>query len=170
LGQLIPSIQVTIFGFVYVSALILFFLSLANKHDLIFKETRTYFPFIAVIILFFSYVVGYTAYVSSEKIIFMIFPQFYSGAVEAMQLRKRISENLYSAFIDRYTNMIMFRHLFLSTILLMPSLYIWFRKSKLPKFRWYSVIFCLIISILFLIAYMFARESLLEYKRNIFLP
>jgi hypothetical protein len=168
LGQLIPSIQVTLFGFVYVSALILFSLSRGNKHDLVFKEARAYFPFIAIIILFASYVVGYTAYVSSEKIIFMMYPGLKYGATEAINMRKSISEDLYKVFIDRYTNLIMFRHLFIAILFfLMPTLFIWFRKSKLPKFRWYSILFCITFSIFLLIAYIMTKESLLEFKRNI---
>lgn len=171
MGQLIPSIQVTLFGFVYVTALIFFFLSLANKHDLIFKETRAYFPFIAIIILFASFVVGYTAYVSSEKIIFMIYPGLKYGATEAIHMRKNISEDLYKTFMDRYTYMIMFRHLFIATFFfLMPSLYVWFRKSRLPKFKLYSVLLCIAFSIFLLIAYIMARESLIEFKRNILSP
>jgi len=157
--QLIPWLQVTIPGFVYLTAIFFFLLALSGKYDLNFTGIKEYIPYIAILILFFSYVIGYTIHLTFEKIIFFIYPGLNKPLAYLINIHNRMSKDLYKSYDDSYSNLILFRHLFIATILLGISLFNWFRKGKLQRLKWNSFITCIIFALLFLIAYFVAQES-----------
>ena len=77
MSQLVPSIQFTISGFVYLAFLFFTILTLIRKYEInLSKIPREYLPFLAILVVFLSYVLGYTAYLSSQLFIFWIYPSY----------------------------------------------------------------------------------------------
>ena len=167
MGQLIPWLLVTISGFVYVCAIFFFLLALAGKYDLNFKGIKDYLPYIAILVIFISYVIGYTMHLTFEKILLYILPELKKPASDILDVPQKLSKDMYKTYLDLYSNFVMFRHLVIATSLLGISLYIWFRKSRMQKFKWYSLIICAIFIIFFLVAYLQKRESLIEINQLI---
>ena len=72
MGQLIPWLQVTIPGFVYTTAVFFFLLTVYNKSNLDFNDFKEYLLYIAILIVFISYVVGFAVHLTTEQILFYI--------------------------------------------------------------------------------------------------
>ncbi len=67
--SLTPWLGVTIFGFVYVTAGVFLFLSYAGEYRLGFlKHAQPYAPYLAVLVLFLSYLVGLVAHLLSQQV------------------------------------------------------------------------------------------------------
>ena len=170
MGQLIPWIQVTISGFVYVSAVFFLLLSLAHKYDLSFKDTRYYLPYIGILLIFLSYVIGYSAHLVFEKILFCLNPEYKLTLSKLLSIRENMSDILYKSYNDSYSNLVMFRHLVIATVFLGFSLYNWFRKSRMQKFKYYALITCFLFTMIFLIAYLMKRDDIISVKNAFNLP
>jgi hypothetical protein len=171
MGQLIPWIQITIPGFVYVSSVFFLILFFAGKYDLTFsKDTREYVPFIAILAIFFSYVVGFSAHLISEKVISIICSEYKLSISNFKGMQKIISDNVFKSLSDTYVDFVMLRHLSVSTFFLGLTLYNWFRKSKTPQFKWLSISACFLFTIIFVYAYFEQKEILNVIKQSISAP
>jgi uncharacterized metal-binding protein len=77
MGALIPWLQVTIAGFMYLCFLFFLILLIAkidlDKID--FISIKEYFPYMAILIVFLSYVVGYSAHLLSQEVYYYFCPE-----------------------------------------------------------------------------------------------
>ena len=77
MSQLIPWLQITLAGSVYLLAIIFFLLILVkwagfNPKNFNHKDYSHYISVLAVVFVFASFIIGFTAYLVSEKIIFSL--------------------------------------------------------------------------------------------------
>ncbi|MFZ0456137.1 MAG: hypothetical protein WAM24_20480, partial [Ignavibacteriaceae bacterium] len=121
----------------------------------------------SILLIFFSYVTGYSAHLVVEKLLFYFYPEWKETVKNVFEMKAKIPNDSYKSYNDSYSNFIMFRHLFIATILLGFSLYNWFRKSKMPKFKYYSLITCLLFAMIFFVAYLMKRDDLIQFKNAI---
>jgi hypothetical protein len=170
-SQFIPWIQGAIPGFVYVSAFFFVIQFFAGKKNLKYDGVVSgYLPYIAIIVVFFSYVVGLSSYLISEKIIYCIYDKYTPHITKLIELQKNIPEKVYLSYRNTYEDLIMLRHLSASTLILGISLYNWFRKSEYPKFKWLSLNTCILFTAFFVLAYCAQRELLIELRTSISAP
>lgn len=166
MGQLIPWLQVTIPGFVYTTAVFFFLLTVYNKSNLDFNDFKEYLLYIAILIVFISYVVGFAVHLTTEQILFYIQPNF-STPPGILTTLKGNNPKIYQSINDNYSNLVMFRHLVLSTSLLGIFLSRWLRNNKSIKVGWVRF-FSILLVIIFSISYYVIRQNLINIKNNYF--
>jgi hypothetical protein len=151
-------------GFIYLCSFFFLFLSFRKKYNLEFiKSSREYFPYIIILLIFFSYIVGMSIHLDSQVIIYFIGDHCkncnYKFGCEAEKLirlkinAKNIPDMGNVLIGSSYNVLVMFRHLFISTILLGGSLCYWFHKRKQGWLGWRILIFSCLFALMFLFAY-----------------
>jgi len=166
MGELIPWIQVTISGFVYLTAGFFILLSIFKKYDFTFINIKDYLPYLAILTVFLSYAVGYAAHLAIQPVVYLIRPEFAPTGEKMMTLLSLTekSNEVYKSINDTYSNLVMFRHLFIATILLGISLCIWLWKNNNKYYRWKFLITCFLFAVLFFIAWRMLSHSVAELK------
>jgi hypothetical protein len=167
LGQLIPWIQVTIAGFVYIASAFFVILKLVNKKNLQFVHVKEYLPYLAILVVFLSYAVGYSAHLVSKTCIIDEFYSEYKLTQDKSRKLTELKENreeLYQSLNDNYSNLVMFRHLFVATILLGISLFIWFYKHEKRKLKWIALITCIVFAAVFFIAWRSMNQIISNFE------
>jgi heme A synthase len=170
MSSLTPWLDGTIIGFVYLCAAFFLLLSCAKVHDLGFlTKIHSYAPYIAVLILFFSYVVGLAAHFVSQHIWITWFnhPEYAYHAPTQIAMTKDTPPDLLSSLGASYDTFVMFRHLILGFLFLGISLWFWFRKKAMPAVRWSLVVSCLLLSLFFAYTYHVERGLYLELLNTI---
>jgi hypothetical protein len=165
--SLTPDIYNTIYGFVYVCAGFFFILHFADRHSLAFLErTKTYAPFIGIIVLFLSYTVGQIAYIVSEGLLGMIHQDWAYHVEHEISIRLQTPEKLEGLLISAYQTLVTLRHLTLGSLLLGVSVSLWLRGRD-SKLATVLLATCLVCALLCGIAYGFFRRDFQQTRCQI---
>ena len=125
-------LEVTIAGFVYLAAAFFTILAFAGKDDLGFLNSiREFIPYLALIVLFASYVVGMTAHILMQEVVIWFFPEYGFTAGIQLALQQNTPREILTSLGYSYGAMLLLRHLALASLFLAVSLLIWLRKK--PK-------------------------------------
>jgi hypothetical protein len=157
-------------GFVYLLSIFFGLLIAEGKYDLKFlKGFRDYMIYICILIIIFSYTIGYSILPASEKCIFIFKPKFKTGSIDLIKSHLindiKISDNIYAIISSSYGNLLFFRHLIFATFCLSIFASIWIFKNSGIKRSLYFIIFCIGFIIIFSMAYLLVREHLIELKK-----
>jgi hypothetical protein len=121
--NLTPDIYNTIYGFVYLSATFFLILYFAKISDLSFlQQFKSFAPFISIVVLFLSYVVGQIAYIVSEG----LFGTY--DAQKEIAIRMQTPEKLQAILSSAYATLVTIRHLIAGSALLGVSIFVWLGK------------------------------------------
>ncbi len=167
---LTPWLEITIPGSIYFITSILIILSIAGKRDFSFiskvTESSYLFP-LSIILIFISYVIGLSAYVITEQILSWLYPSTKYLPKELLEI-KNFSKDVYESLTYTYSNLVMFRHLVISTFVLSFSFFFWSRNTLLSRRkRWTISLSGLFFSLIFLWAYCSQREFLIVLKKTL---
>jgi hypothetical protein len=170
-----PWLEITVFGFVYIVAFSLFLLSFMYKHEYLkiaqyLKNMREYLPYIGAIILFSSYLVGYSAHLVIDPTISKFYSKndsYIKALAEIKFCNSPLSDQLQSTYRSVYTEFIMFRHLTSATFCLSLSLWFFYCKTNVKKLKW-LIIASFILSLVFLWDYCVQRAIYLESLNDIY--
>ena len=165
MASLVPWIEVTITGFLYLFAiffLTLRFLRIGNLRFL--KKDAELLPYIAILAVFFSYVLGLAAHLVADKLITYLFPYFAFDANANIKIFQAVPEDLQRKFGESYSNLVLFRHLVIASFTIAISMFSWFWGKQPTDLKWRVVIVCLFILDLFLIAYSAHRKDFVKFK------
>ena len=165
--SLLPYIQGTFFGFLYLTALFFLMLSFLKINDLTPSPIIEKFaPFIAIVIVFASSIIGLAAQSIMVKILGLIFSDNTPNIADSIVDNPLISDYLKNVFYAYYSNLVMFRHLFTGSILVGISLFVWLRKQD-SKYRRYLPSCFYLLAIIFAIAYFTTRSDFIKVKEQI---
>ena len=146
-----PWLEVTISGFIYVAAAFFLFLRITGSYDLTLPQSlHDYIPYLVILILFLSYVVGLSTHMVVAKVISYLHTEYKFDASNQIKIQTLVPDQLRATFGLAYGSLAMYRHLFIATFLLSLTLFAWLYKSPFVKFKWPLTIFCLLLAILFL--------------------
>jgi len=161
MASLIPHIWCIVFGFVYLSAFFFFILSFLKINNLELPNymhyMQNYVPYLAVIVIFSSSIVGFAAQTLIEKVIVFKYPEYAYNYNVANAIVNRQEIN------DVYANLILFRHLCFATLLFGISLFIWLRKQQ-SRFRYRLPLAFCFLSLLFMMSYFIIKKDFNQYK------
>jgi predicted tellurium resistance membrane protein TerC len=153
-------------GFLYLSVAFIIIQHLSDNYLLnLIKDNKEYFPYISILTIAISYVIGLSMYLASEQFIFWIIPKFKKKGISFGNNSK---EKQISYQKNRET-FIMIRHLIFSIFLLGISLLLWSNDSEKPelqRFLFYTFIICMIFSAILIIAYIFQRNIMIEFDKE----
>lgn len=166
------SIWVTIPGFVYLigfSLLVLQFSRIANlplekrllnllRQEKNQEPSRSYFLYAGIGVVFFSYIVGFTAHVLTECVISHFHDQFaMENVIGKLNSLAKQPDQIYDSLQGAYSNLVLFRHLWFAFGLLGFSslLYFWPRKRKTTK--WFFLWLSWLVAVIFEFAYFVER-------------
>ena len=149
-------------GFVYLTAIFFYILIFSRKYRLeITKEIREYLPYLSILIIFISYIIGHSFNLAFERIYLCICPSELKNDTITLNANKDLLESMYSC----YAGLVLFRHLFISTLLLGIALSRWLSKGRIlrrKKFKFYIII--ILFEAIFALAYWGARELFISSK------
>ena len=151
-------------GFVYLSALFFYILILSKKYRLeINTEIRVYLPYLSILIIFSSYIIGHSFNLAFERLLFWIYPGLKNSSISP-----NADKNLLELINGCYANLVMFRHLFFSTIALGIALSIWLHNGKLLviKKQFKFIVIILFVIAVFGLAYWGARELFISTQNK----
>ncbi len=159
-----PWIEVTIAGFVYISAIFFFILYLLKIRRLTFlKCLQPYAPYIAFVVLFSSYVCGFVAHTASSKLYALFSHDFKYCSPERIILNnERVPNYLLNSLALMYNNLVLFRHFSIATLLLGVALFLWLDPKQFRRQRIVVSLTCIIIPVIFVITYFVCRPDLLQ--------
>lgn len=145
-------------GFVYLSASFFIFLYFAKIYEIkINTGIKEYLPYIAILLIFISYVIGHCFNLALERILFWICPNIKNAAITLYE-NKHITNHQIESIKDGYASLVMIRHLIISTIALGISFIIWIRKTALSKFKSFAIFTVILLEAIFILAYLGERE------------
>ena len=151
-------------GFVYLLAFFFYFLTITGKYDFeFFKGIREYLPYIAIIIVFTSYIIGHSFNLALERIVFWASEEMYSQRLLLFE-GNELNNNQIEIISETYSGLVMFRHLIISIAVFGIIFLVWMNRSSWKKFRCHIVFIIIILEILFILAYCAAREMLIGMK------
>lgn len=161
-----PWLNGTIAGFVYLCALIFIIMSCLKRYDLGFlEELRQFAPYVAVVVLFFSYVLGYAAQVCSQHIYinWLCHHEFDYSAAKQIAEQNRTPPDLVLASKNSYDIMVLFRLLTFAFLILAIALWTWLRKrGSSPRVGWTLGVTCLLLCMVCGYVWHIQKGSLLE--------
>ena len=168
MNTLTPWLEVTITGFIYLCSIVFIMLSIAKKRDVntvhIFKE---YLPYVSVIILFLSYVIGLSAYLIVQNVIFYFIPSVGYEPAIISSIQEAITEKQYRSFENGYATLVMLRHLVISYAFFAISFFVWLNASTFIQWRKAFLIFSIILEIIFVLAYCSQRSHFQVLKESL---
>jgi hypothetical protein len=165
--SIIPYIWAVVFGFVYLLSILFFVLTILKIRSVkIPKEAEKYAPYIAVLVIFSSSIIGFVAQTLMGKFIGFLFPSNILSVSDEMSRIQSVPETLRIFSNNTYSALQLVRHLFLATILLGVSLKIWIPIEKI-RYKKYIPIFCWSLSLIFLLTYYFLRLDLMQFDQYI---
>jgi hypothetical protein len=169
MSSLIAWIEITITGFLYLAALLLLTLPLFGIENLrSLKRTPQYLPYLAILTILFSYVMGMASHAIVEKIIAHFYPAFAFYPRENITLFQIVPEHLQRTLGDSYSSLMLFRHLTISTCILAFAMLSWFWKKQPWDLRWKAFLVCLFFFDIFLIAYAADRIDFMKFREALF--
>ena len=121
-------------GFVYL--LVLFFLLQAFTNNYLLNfilKNKEFLLYISILVVVFSFAAGYIIHLSTQFIIHLIRPEFLE---EAKKLGDVPDIAARKVWMDTYAIFATIRHLFISTLLLGISIWIWLKKRREVKSRY----------------------------------
>lgn len=166
-----PWLSATIFGFVYVTATFFLFLWIAGINDLrLLSDSREFAPYLAILVVSLSYVVGVATHFVSDYIWVNYFrtEDAKSGA-DLKRIREEKRKDLLEELGRRYDTLVLLRHLFLGFLLLLITISGWLISNHLGPLR-YAVGFvcvCLFATLLFFFAWRFQRPSYIDFRDEV---
>jgi len=150
----IPWIEVTIVGAVYLAFLLFLILKMLSVYNFDFLSNKvSYLPYIAVVLAFLAYAVGLAVHLVSSEIISCLAPQYKFEVSKQINFQQNASEQLRQTFGSAYGSLVMFRHLFVSFMLLAFAILLWLKKHTYAKNKWLAFAVCVFFSLLFLWAW-----------------
>ena len=161
-------LEITIAGFVYLSAGFFLVLYIAGVHDLSFVgAVESSLPYLSVAIIALSYACGYAIDVISHPGIAFLKRAVQSEVGEEVLLMRNEPLAVLSRKKAAYSTLLLFRHLTAGSILLTISLGCWLRDANL-NLRWTLVVIC--FAALFALAYRVQREYYVKLEKAIDKP
>ena len=147
----------SISGFLYVVSAFFLILTSWRIHDLSFLQDLSvtpYLPYISLGVFALSTIVGYSAQIILENIIWLICPRFKSNAHQ----RDNNDQELQRRLRTEYSILVLYRHLILGSILLWGSLLIWLAGHNSQDSAGKVSLLCSSLLVLSIITYMFQRR------------
>jgi len=124
------SISYLIPGLIYLTAVFFLFLFFLKKYDLFFfKSLLDYAPYIAIILLFLSYIVGDFCQIFLDRIVNLINDNsdIRLKMIKYARDHKSISiEQSYESITYTFNKLVMIRHFIVSIFFLDVCLFLWF--------------------------------------------
>jgi hypothetical protein len=164
-----PWLEITIAGAVYVAAACILFLSFADKRNFTLTDnTRPLIPYIAVMMLFFSYVVGLSIHYLTVYVLVSCHPEFgFDAARQLGPYDKDMLERL-AKLGSAYGTMVMFRLLFPGFFFLAISVLVWYWTHSNRRLRWSAVSICLAFSLFFLCTWLVHKDIYIQVRDAVF--
>jgi hypothetical protein len=139
-------------GFVYLVGLFLLWQHLTRDKFFKMKEFHSgWFPYFFILIIIFSYIIGLSAHLTFQKVLYWFSQDFAKVAKELKNKLLKFQIDL--AYCYQY--LVMWRHLFLATFLLGVILFIKEFKSKI---KWVVLIVFIIILLIIGLTYIKQKE------------
>ena len=162
-------IELTIPGFLYL--LVGFFLVLfsMNKKDFDFlpdQDMKDYLPYISIIIIVLSSIIGYTAYKVSERIVYCFRKKKYD-AINEIKFMLNVPEHLQTRRNDLYIVLVFYRLLIPGTFLLGCVSGIWLLCSEKLQYLWPIIFISVIFVLLFIITYILHRKTYKDFSEGL---
>lgn len=159
-------LSVTIFGFVYVAAAFFLVLWIAGEKDLNFlKNCQQYSPYLAIIAVSLSYVVGLAAHFVSDYVwTKWLCPSDAKSAGDLLSLRERTTPYLLEQLGRTYDTLVLLRHLFLAFFMLFITSNGWLRTNHSRKLTWAVAIVCLCAAVFFFLAWQVQRGLYIDFR------
>jgi len=154
-------------GFIYLLAIFFILQRFTNDYILKLSNIHLMLPYISILTIIASYTTGLTIHYAFEKVLQTI-----------RSKKKRESENQKLSDLDSkpsefradwsyyYAFLVMFRHLFISTIILGISLWLWFNHKSKPELAWTFLLTGITFSLIILIAYYKFKDVLKRLEEN----
>ncbi|MGA3245423.1 MAG: hypothetical protein ABSE41_12460 [Bacteroidota bacterium] len=167
MGSLIPWIEVTIAGFIFVSAAFFAFLRYAQIYSLDYpQKVGALLPYVAIASAFLSYVVGFSAHLVVHGAIGTLWPSTKSTPDQLIALQTQLPEQLRYTFGHTYGNLVMLRLIVIALICLAISLHLWLPKVSIPRRRPFYVT-CWLLAAILSVAYFVQRQLYVEMNNDI---
>jgi hypothetical protein len=161
-------IELTIPGFLYLLTGFFLFLLCFNINDLKFlQNTRDYLPYISIIIIVLSSIVGHTAYKVLQHLIYFVRPKFKYNATNNVKLIRKVPEIFQTPLSESYIVFVFFRHLIIGTFSVGCVLVIWLGCSNNTQYQYPIILICVIFIFLFILSYIFQRKTHKAFKEAI---
>jgi hypothetical protein len=169
LSSFTPWLSATIFGFAYVTAAFFLVLWIARLDNLKFlKDCREFAPFLAVLTVSLSYVVGLTAhYVSDYVWVTCVCPSDAPSATNLMWMREKTPAGVLQELGNAYDTLVLFRHLFFGSLLCLITIFGWLSKNHLPRLKWTIGFVCLFATVFFCIAWRYEHSIYIDFLKVI---
>ena len=115
-------------GFVYLIAIFVLLQAYTDNYLYnLLNKNKNLLPYIGILLVVFSFAAGYIIHLAFEFFIHLFHHQFYEEAKKISNVPERESRKIW---IDTYAILVTIRHLFLSTLVLGISIWVWLRKNK----------------------------------------
>ena len=170
MGSLIPWLEVTIPGVIYLTAFAFALLCLykvdTEKLNRLYDKAKPIFPYLSVIIVFTSYIIGLMAQFIMEWLIGLKYDDFKFDADYSLNFQREVPEGLARWVGGGYANLIMIRHLILSVVFLASFSSLWRKRigRKVDKRIFVVWLFLLVI---LSGAYLIHRSGFKELKEKV---
>lgn len=164
-------VQHTIPGFLYLVTIFFLVLIGFNIHCLHFLENKViepYLPYISIIIIIISSILGDIAYKGMENIISIIHKEYqYNASLELEFIDSVKSEFLINRRNDLYTILVFFRHMIVGTSFLLTVIVIWLICSDKSQIIFPIDIVCIVFVVLFYLTYRFQKKSHNAFQKGV---
>lgn len=157
----LPWLGVTMPGIVYVTALFFLILAYAGKPDLDFGDNiKPYAPYIAILVLFFSYLVGLAAHFLTQRLWVLCFhhEEVYSAAKQ-LSMHSNVPKEILTSLGESYDTLVTLRHLIISFFCLGVTLYVWLCEDRPIRVAVSLPVACWLLSLFFYYAYSVERGA-----------
>jgi hypothetical protein len=165
--SIIPFLWAVVFGFVYLLSIMFFVLFILKIQSIkMSKGVEKLAPYIAVIVIFSSSIIGFAAQTIIGKFIGFLFPSKVLSINKEMSIIQTVPETLRILSNNTYSALQLVRHLFIATFLLGVSIRKWIPKENI-RYKKFIPIICWAFSMIFLVTYLFIREDLTRIDQAI---
>lgn len=175
-------IEMTIAGFVYVTAGFILIVSCIPINNLSFlSHVSAYAPYASVALVFLSNVIGYSAHQILE-ILYSLFKWIRDKVHKSMNrqdiqndhdkgsdliLHTDVPDRVIEHVKSTYSTFVLFRHLSIGFILLLLSLWHWNVEVHLTMLRSVSMIICALLAFLCIVTYCCVRPILIQLNDDV---
>lgn len=161
-------IELTIPGFLYLLTGFFIFLIYYNINDLKFlQNAKDYLPYISIIIIVLSSVVGHTAYKVLEHLIYLLRPKFKFNVTYDFNLSIKVPEKLKNRMAEYYVVLVFFRHLIVGTFSFGCALVIWLGCTNNSQYQYPIILISVVFIFFFVLSYVLHRNRFKAIKVSI---
>ena len=134
--SLTPWIETIIFGFIDVITIFFFYLLMARikKLDFLQNIDKNVLPYVSIVLIFTSFVIGSSTELIGEKIVSSAFKEYEYSALREIAIKDNAPASEYESYGATHGKLIFYRHLFFSFFFLTIVLSFWLHYSHYNKY------------------------------------